>query len=96
MVTKKDGLIRYSIHYRQLNSITSKDSYPQDCLESLHEAMWFSTLDLKSGYWQIEMDPKDHERTAFCSMSGFFEFQVMPFGLSNAHSRFQVVLKYPF
>ena len=93
LVTKKDGSIRYCIDYRQLNSITSKDSYtlphPQDCLESLREAKWFSTLDLQSGYWQIETDPKDHEKTAFCSMNGLFEFQVMPFGLCNAPSTFE-------
>ena len=61
LVTQKDGSIRYSIDYRQLNSITSKDSYPlarpQDFLESLHKAKWFSTLDLQSGYWQIENEP---------------------------------------
>ena len=50
LVTKSDGSIKYCIDYRQLNSITSKNSYPlphpQDCLESLCEAKWFSTLDL--------------------------------------------------
>ena len=74
LLTKKDGSMRYCTDYRQLNGITSKDSYPlphpQDCLESLREAKWFSTLDIQSGYWQIEMDPKDREKTAFCSMSG--------------------------
>ena len=93
LVTKKDGSIRYCIDFRQLNSITSKDSYPlphpQDCLESLREAKWFSTLDLQSRYWQIEMDPKDREKTAFCSMSGLFEFLMMPFGLCNAPSTFE-------
>ena len=66
LVTKKDGSIRYCIDYRQLNNITIKDSYhsphPRNCLESLREANWFSTLDLQSGYWQIEMDPEDREK----------------------------------
>ena len=70
LVTKKDGSIRYCIEYRQLNNITIKDSYhlphPQDCLESLREAKWFSTLDLQSDYWQIEMDPEDCEKNSFC------------------------------
>ena len=93
LVTKKDGSIRYCIDYRQLNDITLKDSYPlphpQDCLEALRESKWFSTLDLQSGYWQIEMDPKDREKTAFASMSGLFQFKVMPFGLTNAPSTFE-------
>ena len=76
-----------------MNNITIKDSYPlphpQDCLESLREAKWFSTLDLQSGYWQIEMDPEDHEKTAFASLSGLFQFCVMPFGLTNAPSTFE-------
>ena len=93
LVTKKDGSIRYCIDYRQLNNITTKDSYhlphPQDCLESLREAKWYSTLDLQSGYWQIEMDPEDREKTAFASLSGLFQFCVMPFGLTNAPSTFE-------
>ena len=93
LVTKKDGSIRYCIDYRQLNNITLKDSYPlphpQDCLESLRESKWFSTLDLQSGYWQVEVDPKDKEKTAFTSMSGLFQFCVMPFGLTNAPSTFE-------
>ena len=93
LVTKKDGSIRYCIDYRRLNNITIKDSYPlphpQDCLESLREAKWFSTLDLQSGYWQIEMDPEDREKTAFASLSGLFQFCVMPFGLTNAPSTFE-------
>ena len=58
-------------------------------MKSLREAKWFSTLDLQSGYWQIEMDPKNREKTAFCSMGGLFEFQVMPFGLCNVPSTFE-------
>ena len=93
LVTKKDGSIRYCIDYRQLNDITFKDSYPsphpQDCLEALQESKWFSTLNVQSGYWQIEMDLKDREKTAFASMSGLFQFKVMPFGLTNAPSTFE-------
>ena len=73
LVTKPDGSIRYCIDYYQLNDVTLKDSYPlshtQDCLESLREAKWFSTLDLQSGYWQIEMDPKDKEKNCIYKYS---------------------------
>jgi len=52
-----------------LNSKTVKDSFPlprmDDILDQLSGNIWFSTLDLKSGYWQIKIDPKDKEKTAF-------------------------------
>ena len=65
---KKDGSLRFCVDYRNLNKITKKDSYPlprvDDLLDSLADAQWFSTLDLRSGYWQVEVDPADREKTA--------------------------------
>lgn len=55
-----------------------------DTLDVMAGSQWFSTLDLISGYWQVEVDKKDREKTAFCTPDGLFEFSVMPFGLSNA------------
>ena len=55
-----------------------------DTLDTLSGSTWFSTIDLKSSYWQVEMAPKDREKTAFYTQEGLFEFNVMPFGLCNA------------
>lgn len=97
LVTKKDGSVRYCVDYRRVNDVTLKDSYPlpntQTCLDYLSGGEWLSTLDLQSGYWQIEMDPMDRSKTAFASMSGLFEFLVMPFGLCNAPSTFERLIE---
>ncbi|KAL5515841.1 hypothetical protein EMCRGX_G001073 [Ephydatia muelleri] len=93
IVTKKDGSLRFCVDYRKLNSITRKDAYPlpriDDSLDALNGSKWFSTLDLICGYWQVEMDENDRQKTAFCMQEGLFEFKVMPFGLCNAPATFQ-------
>ncbi|KAG1941111.1 interleukin-1 receptor accessory protein-like 1-A [Pimephales promelas] len=92
-VRKKDGTLRFCVDYRRLNDVTRKDAYPlpriDDALDSLAHAQWFSTLDLASGYWQVEVDPKDKHKTAFITRQGLFEFNVLSFGLCNAPSTFQ-------
>ena len=81
------------IDFRNLNQNTLKDAQPlpriDETLDALDGASYFSTLDLASGYWQVEMHPKDEEKAAFVSPFGFYQFRVMPFGLCNAPATFQ-------
>jgi len=83
LVNKKDGTTRFCVDYRKVNSVKHKDAYPlprvDDTLDILSGSNWFSTIDLKSGYWQVEMAPEDREKTAFCTREGLFEFNVTPF-----------------
>ena len=93
MIKKKDGSLRFCVDFRQLNAATVKDAHPlpriDDLLDALHGDHWFSTLDLKSGYWQIPIMERDKEKTAFRTSSGQqYEFNQVPFGLCNAPTTF--------
>ena len=97
LIRKKDGSTRFCVDYRKLNNVTRKDSFPLPrvdvTLDALNGAKWFSTLDLKSGYWQIELDSADKEKTAFSFGQGLWQFTVMPFGLCNAPATFERLME---
>ncbi len=80
LVTKKDGTTCFCVDYRKLNDVTRKDAYllPQidDTLDALRGSQYFSTLDLYSGYWQVEMDQQDIDKTAFVTRQGLFRFTI--------------------
>jgi hypothetical protein len=93
LVKKKDGSYRMCVDYRQLNKITIRDRFPlpliQELLDRLQGATVFSKMDLKSGYFQLRVEPKDEGKTAFVTKFGTFQFRVLPMGMSNAPSTFQ-------
>ena len=94
LVRKKDGRLRFCIDLRRLNNRTVKDAYSlpriETILDSLGGSQIFSTLDLKAGYWQVEMAEECKAYTAFtCGPLGFYECDTMPFGATNAPATFQ-------
>jgi transposase InsO family protein len=97
LVGKKTGEMRMCVDYRQLNAKSIPDAYPlpriNHILEKLKDAKYISTLDLKSGYWQIPMARSSREYTAFTVPGrGLFHWKVMPFGLHSAPATFQRAL----
>ncbi|GET54020.1 hypothetical protein GLOIN_2v1765994 [Rhizophagus irregularis DAOM 181602=DAOM 197198] len=90
---KKSGNYRFCIDYRKLNKVTITDAYPlpriDEQLERISSGKWFTSLDLASGFNQIEMAEEDIEKTAFICSAGLYEYNVMPFGLTNAPASFQ-------
>ena len=98
LVWKKDGSLKFYIDLRKLNNWFIKDAYSSphidETLDSLQGSQWFSSLDLKSGYWQVKMDKKSKPLTAFTMwLLGFYECKRMPFGLTNVPVTFQRLME---
>ena len=96
VVKKKDGSDRMCVELRTLKKIVRPVSYPlpliDDILSLLGNAKYFTALDLKCGCWQVQLDDDSKEKTAFACHRGLFQFNVMPFGLSNAPVVFQALM----
>ena len=93
LVKKKDNTTRFVCDFRGVNDVTKKDTYPlphiKDVIDKMAGSKYWSTLDAASAYWSIPLSEADKEKTAFAVPRGKFEFNVMPFGLSNSGASYQ-------
>jgi hypothetical protein len=84
---------RFCVDFRALNAITKFDTYPlprfDEATASLHGSKYFTVLDCYSGFWQVNIKEEHKERTGFSVPSGHYEFNHLPFGLSNSPANFQ-------
>ena len=96
LVPKKDGSTRFCIDYRKVNAVTEKDRWPLPHIQEIFDQMGgsavFSTMDMRSGYWQVPLSEEAIPKTAFVCHRGQFEFLRVPFGLANAPSHYQRVM----
>nr|KYP37927.1 Transposon Ty3-I Gag-Pol polyprotein [Cajanus cajan] len=92
LVKKNDGSRRLCVYYRQLNKVNIKNKYPfpriDDLMDQLVGASVFSKIDLRSGYHQIRVKGEDVPKTAFRTRYGYYEYLVMPFGVTIAPKNF--------
>ena len=93
LVRKSDNSLRFCVDYRELNTLSVKDSYPlpriDTCFDALGGAKFFSTLDLQSAYWQVENDPDSMDKISFVTRRGLFRFRVWRLGYQMRLQFFQ-------
>ena len=97
LVRKPSGDLRICVDYRRLNEVTAITSYPfpniTETINRLAGASYFTSIDMTSGYHQVEIAEEDKDKTAFISPYGFYQHCRMPFGLAGAPGTFQSVIE---
>ena len=94
---KKNNDIRICVDWRSLNSLTVKDAHPlphlQQALDCLAGCSWFSTIDMRQGFLQVEINEADRQKTAFYTPNGLMQFRKMGFGMCNAPATYQRMME---
>lgn len=97
LVPKSDGSFRFCTDYRKINAVTKPDSFPlpriDDCIDKVGPAKFVTKLDLLKGYWQVPLTPRAAEISAFVTPDFFGQYSVMAFGMRNAPSTFQRLMR---
>src|SRR6266542_4008557 len=98
LVSKKDESIRFCVDYKKTNAITIVDAHSlpvvNDTINKIGEKKFYTSIDLASGYWQVEVDENSQDITAFVIPWRLYQFNVMPFRLTNAPATFQRLMNY--
>ena len=98
LVKKKDKTLRFCIDYRRLNAITIKDAFPlpriDEIFDQLSDAMYYTKLDFKSGYFQVPLSKEDRPKTAFSTRDNHYQFTVLPQGIMNGPATFQRIINH--
>ena len=93
IVKKYNGKPRFCINYKNLNANTVMKPFPiphmQDLLDTVGPNIYYTSIDLKAGFHQLEVKEEDKFKTAFITRDGHFEFNKMPMGLVNSPFTFQ-------
>jgi len=95
-IKKKDGLLRLVQDYHALNAVTVKNRYPlpliSQLISQLHRARYFTKLDVRWGFNNICIKPRDEWKVAFHTNHGLFEPLIMFFGMTNSPTTFQTMM----
>src|SRR6266498_3287288 len=98
LVSKKDGSIRFCVDYKKVNNLTIVNAHflpiVNDTVDKIGGKKYYTSIDLASRYWQVEVDENSQNITAFVISWGLYQFNVMPFGLTNAPATFQRLMNY--
>ena len=96
VVRKKNGKLRVCVDFTDLNKACSKDLFPIPRIDQLVDVtvghLQMSFLDVFQGYHQIPLALEDQENTAFVTPTRNYHYKLMPFGLKNARSTYQMMM----
>ena len=97
IINQEDGSLRFCVNYAKMNELTETYIFPtpsiQEILDELYVAAIFSTLDLKSGYWQIPLKEECRRYTVFMPEGQQYQFQDIPFRLKNTTTIFVIIIQ---